>query len=133
MIHSDVTIRYSAATNAVDVSGSAVALEELGNALLQDDTEVATSQGSDPSPYSAYLSGVRLRLLQDGMVLVAVDEDQGVLTFTGSQESMTVLADNIRGLGREGVAGEHLHIEHYEGHFYLAESPISLVVSRDDG
>ncbi|MFJ2263503.1 hypothetical protein ACIOKD_35265 [Streptomyces sp. NPDC087844] len=41
------------------------------------------------------------------MVLIAVDEDQNVLTFMGSEESMTVLAENIRDLGQEGDPGEH--------------------------
>ncbi|MBQ0850687.1 hypothetical protein J8N05_21220 [Streptomyces sp. BH-SS-21] len=132
MISIDATIRYSAATNEVDIAGSAAALEELGNALLQDGAEVVMSVGSDPSPYTSYLSGIRIELREDRMVLMAVDEGQKMLTFTGSEESMTVLADNIRDLGREGDPGEHQHIEHHEGHYYLAESPVSLVVSRKD-
>ncbi|MGN9822076.1 Imm32 family immunity protein [Streptomyces sp. SD11] len=130
MTFTDATIRYAAATSEVDIAGSAAALEELGNALLQDGAEVVTSVGSDPSPYTSYLSGIRVELREDRVVLMTVDEGQKVLTFTGSEESMTVLADNIRGLGREGDPGEHQHIEHHEGHCYLAESPVSLVVSR---
>ena len=132
MIQSHLVVRCSAETGEVEVAGTVDALEEWANALTRDDVEISTSQGKDPSPYSRYLAGIRVRSTAQGLVKMSVDADRQVLAFTGSRQSMKVLAENIRGLCREGVSGEHLHIEYFPDHFYLAESRISLVVARAD-
>lgn len=67
-----------------------------------------------------------------GLVKMSVDAERQALSFMGSGQSMKVLAENIRGLCREGVSGEHLHIEHFPDHFYLAESRISLTTDGPD-
>lgn len=116
----------------MEVSGTVDALEEWANALTRDDVEISTSPGDGPSPYSRYLAGIRVRSTAHGLVKMSVDAERQALSFTGSGQSMKVLSENIRGLCREGVSGEHLHIEHFPDHFYLAESRISLVVARTD-
>ncbi len=60
-------------------------------------------------------------------MLIAVDERKEALTFTGSAEFMNILAENISGFAQEGVPGDHLHVEYYEDHDYLAASKASLV------
>ncbi|MDX3667605.1 Imm32 family immunity protein [Streptomyces europaeiscabiei] len=129
---SQLVVRCSAEPGEVEVSGSVNSLGEWANALTRDDVEISTSPGDDPSPYPRCLTGIRVRSTAPGLVKMSVDVDRQALTFTGSGESMKVLAENILGLCREGVPGDHLHIEYFPDHFYLAESRISLVVERAD-
>jgi hypothetical protein len=132
VIQSDLTVRRSAEPGEVEISGTVAALEEWAAALTRDGVEITTGTGDDPAPYAAYLTAIRVRSTADGLVEVSVDEQRQALTVEGSGESMSVLADNIRGLCREGVPGEHMHIEYFPDHFYLAESPVSLVIARVD-
>lgn len=132
MIQSDLIVRSAAEPGEVEVSGTVAALETWADALTRDDAEITTGPGADPAPYARHLAGIRTRSTASGPVELSVDEDRRMLTLTGSGESMAVLAENIRGLCREGVPGEHLHIEYFPDHFYLAESRISLVVARVD-
>ena len=132
MIQIHLIVRCATEPGEVEVSGTVETLGEWANALTRGDVEISTSTGGDPSPYSHYLAGICVRWTAPGLVQMSVDTERQALSFTGSGQSMKVLAENIRGLCREGVPGEHLHIEYFPDHFYLAESQISLVVARAD-
>lgn len=132
MTQSHLVVRCSVESGEVEVAGTVDALEEWASALTWDDVEISTSLGDDPSPYSLYLVGICVRSTAHGLVKMSVDADRQALVFAGSRQSMNVLAENIRGLCREGVLGEHLHIEYFPDHLYLEESRISLVVAPLD-
>ncbi|KAB1987461.1 Imm32 family immunity protein [Streptomyces triticiradicis] len=130
MTQSNLRIRYSGESSEVEISGSVNDLEELANVFTRGGILILPPHGDDPFPYSDYLSGLRVQQVQRDRVTISVDEQQRLLDFTGSRESVAVLAGNLRDLCREGGPGEHLHVEYFPDHFYLAESPVSLVFSR---
>jgi hypothetical protein len=132
VIQSDLIVRATEDAGEVEISGTVDTLLAWADALTRDDAEITTGRGADPSPYARHLAGVRVRTTPHGLVEISFDEEAQALTFTGSRESMEVLVQNIRGLCQEGVPGEHLHIEYFPDHFYLAESRIALVVARVD-
>ncbi|MET7633068.1 hypothetical protein [Streptomyces sp. NPDC005078] len=132
MIESNLTIRHSRSFGEVEISGPVVDLEELANALGCDGGPIGARAADDPNWYFGYLLGVQIRWVANGRVDISIDELRRILEFTGSEDSMAILAGNIRDLCREGVPGEHMHVEYFPDHFYLAESGISLIFSRID-
>lgn len=127
---SDLLVRYSSKLGEVDVSGRTRDLEELAGVLVTGSGLLATPIEGDPSPYEVFLSSIMMRSAREGPIVLSVDEGKGILDIFGSPNFLRLLAENIQDLCRHGVSGEHLHIEYFPGHFYLAESQISLVVHR---
>jgi hypothetical protein len=119
---------YSANLIEVDVAGRACDLEELAGILAVGSGSPATFSGADPSPYQGFLPGIVVRSVPESRVVLSVDGGEGVLNIVGSSDFLCILAENLLDLCREGVRGEHLHIEYFPEHFYLAESRVSLVV-----
>lgn len=51
------------------------------------------------------------------------------LVVHGATQFLGVFAENVQGF-RDASPGEHQHIEWFEGHFYLSEGSIPLVLVR---
>lgn len=51
-----------------------------------------------------------------------------VLTITGAPEHLAVLADVVRDLAGDPDPDTHVHVEYFDGHYYLAESDVGLVL-----
>ena len=63
-----------------------------------------------------------------GKVVVGLDDDGQALHLTGAPEYLAVLAHVVRDLVTELDPDTHVHIEYFDGHYYLAESKIGIVL-----
>ena len=87
---------------------------------------------TSPAPYLGTAKSLKLRR-DAGNVCVSRDAD--VITITGSEEKLAILASNIERLAEQdsgSVSGNlktHLHIEYYPEHFYVRWDSIPLVLT----
>jgi hypothetical protein len=129
---SGLSVRYSGNLGEVNIAGHVRDLEEFVGVLVLGSGSLATSSEGDPSPYREFLSCIAVRSVLEGRIVLSVDEDEGVLKIAGSLKFLYILAENICELCRESVLGEHLHVDYFPEHFYLAESQVSLVIHLSD-
>jgi len=95
-----------------------------------------------PLPVPAKFDDRGLRYLQElvirvdsGLLRVSGTNDQ--LLITGSKEKLGLFSDNIDWLVESQATGiphkrDHLHIEFYPGHSFLAEDALPLILIRQD-
>ncbi|MFF2746985.1 hypothetical protein ACFVVA_15735 [Kitasatospora sp. NPDC058048] len=112
----------------VDLTASAEELNRLADAVAEGEGLLSSA----PSPDSDALAGVEVRKTAGPGVLVHLDSERQVLVISGDAAGRLVLADNLRGMASADDGG-HLHIEHFPGHFYLAEGSLPLVVNSPHG
>ncbi|MDX6253103.1 MAG: hypothetical protein QOF10_6463 [Kribbellaceae bacterium] len=125
----ELTVRYSVASNEVDVKATRQAFVEVANLLEAGGGQVLADGLADPLPYEVCLPLLVVRRLSGGGVVIRVSEGMGELIIEGGEDGLRVLAGNLRGLETEGADDEHLHTEYFPGHFYLAESSTPAVVA----
>ncbi|WP_410810101.1 hypothetical protein [Micromonospora sp. 067-2] len=63
-----------------------------------------------------------------GHVAIGVDDDCGHLTVRGGSESRSLFADLLRDVANMDDGG-HVHLEHFEGHYFLSPDSVPLVVN----
>jgi hypothetical protein len=125
--------RLRRTANELELSLSAEAARQLGTALRQSEADLVTLVEGPAAPYDEWLSRIIVHRTESGRVLMRVDEDASALVLQGEQRFLGTLAENIEGfVNDEPGSDDHLHIEHYEDHYYLAPSQVSLVVVADD-
>jgi hypothetical protein len=61
--------------------------------------------------------------------MISSSGDSESLDVRGGPEALALLADNIEGFASEGDVDDHLHVDHYPDHDYLAEGSGSVVVT----
>ncbi|WP_199744669.1 Imm32 family immunity protein [Actinomadura harenae] len=66
-----------------------------------------------------------------GKVGISSSGDGEVMEVQGGLDSLALLADNIEGFALEADQGDHLHVDHFPEHDYLAEGSDPLVVCID--
>ncbi|HEV3170740.1 MAG TPA: hypothetical protein VGZ32_10395 [Actinocrinis sp.] len=121
-------IGYAPPTHEAKIDMDRAAGRELADMIARGEGEMAGDQTADPAPYPQLLDAVRVATAP-GKVVLGLDADGRVLTFTGALEHLAVLASNVRNLANDPDLKPitHLHVDYYEDHYYLAESEISLV------
>jgi hypothetical protein len=71
-----------------------------------------------------------------GLVSIARADDE--IVISGSKEKLSILAQNIRSLADSERSGspnricDHVHLEYYPDHFFLAEGSLPVLVSRNE-
>ena len=121
--------RLRRTANELELALSAEAAHVLGSALRQPSAELATLAEGSPAPYAHWLSHILIRRLESGRVALSIDETASALVLEGERQYLDVLAKNIEEFINDATTpGDHLHIEYYDDHFYLAPSQISLTV-----
>jgi hypothetical protein len=106
---------------------------DLADLIARGEGEMAGDQTTDPAPYPQLLDEVRIAPAPsgpDGKVVLGISDDGKALTITGAREHLAVLADVVRDLADDPDLRPitHVHVDYYEGHYYLAESQVSLVL-----
>lgn len=125
--------RLRRTANELELALSAEAARQLGTALRQSEADLATVVEGPAAPYAEWLARIIVHRTERGRVLMRVDEDASALVLEGEERFLGTFTENIEGfLDDEPSADDHLHIEYYEDHYYLAPSQISLVVVADD-
>jgi hypothetical protein len=72
-----------------------------------------------------------LSIRRDDDCLVTVLHAPSALLVSGGDSLLKVLAEDIDGL-LSGPASEHLHIDYYPDHYYLAEGSEPILITRID-
>jgi hypothetical protein len=124
---------HSSGTGEVELSGTRAELAALAGLLDAGEGELALAAVDDPRPYDAAVE--RLVVKADEQALAKVDVGAGAaeLTFVGGLESLGLIGENLASFAAESTGGsDHLHLEHYEDHFYLASGSTPLVVALVD-
>jgi hypothetical protein len=96
---------------------------------------VADGEGllsSTASPGSSDLTGAEVKKTSGPRVLVRLDPERQILVISGDCAGRAVLADNLLSMA-SAEDGGHLHVDHFPGHFYLAEGSLPLVVNSPHG
>ncbi|WP_306370985.1 hypothetical protein [Nocardiopsis sp. CC223A] len=97
--------------------------------VLRGGGEGALAPVADPAPYDRAPARVDVRHRASGKVRVSVDG--GTLVIEGAPESLAVLAENVEVFADEAHPRHHLHVDHFPGHYYLAEGSAPVVVAFD--
>jgi hypothetical protein len=53
--------------------------------------------------------------------------EAGDLAISGDNSKRSVLSKNLRGFAEAGSEDEHLHVEYFPNHFYLAPESAPLI------
>ena len=120
---------------SVDLEGSAEALRTVSRAIRDPvgrQTIPLEIRSAPPDPYPDYIRSVTIERAE-GLVRISRAGDR--LTVAGAPELLAVLAQNIEFLANssdsEGSSsGRHVHIEYYEGHFFLHKESVRLIVTK---
>lgn len=133
-IGSEITGYYEEGQSIL-LQGSATALRDLGAKLVANEVialvHLHVPQAESAEPYDGFLSVLQV-VESEGPV--EVRQTGSTLTITGSKQNLAILSENILFLANhpETLNGmpNHLHIEHYPDHYYLAPSSLPLVISK---
>lgn len=117
-------------TGEMELSGTRSELLALGRGLRSGQGEFRIPKDSNPFPYDRSLSRIEFRQAS-GKVRISSSGDGETLEVQGRLESLALLADNIEGFALEADQDDHLHVDYFPEHDYLAEGSESLVVGID--
>ncbi|MFH9552008.1 hypothetical protein [Streptomyces sp. NPDC017435] len=115
-------------TGELELSGTRSELLALGRELRTGRGEFPLEKVSDPFPYSRSLSWMSVRR-GSGKIMISSSGDSESLDVQGGEEAFALLADNIEGFASEADGDDHLHVDYYPDHDYLAEGSGSVVVA----
>lgn len=85
---------------------------------------------SDSFPYSRSLLRIKVRQAS-GKVRISSSGGGASLDVEGRPESLSLVAENIEGFALEADQSDHLHVDYFPEHDYLAGGSGSLVVAID--
>jgi len=111
----------------IDLARNAKELDFLSKQLLIDNT-VVNLERHDTDSFAGYenLSSIRVKHLSNRPVKIDVEDDS--LVIEGSPDKLKVLSENLEKQGTE-LKNYHIHIEYFDGHFYLSSDSQPLVVN----
>lgn len=122
-------VLYSGKTGEVDIRATAAEFGQLSTKLLEDGASVACeTDGITPDPYPQLLESVLVKISPGQPVELRAVE--GRLVVSGDREKLSVLAENVANFGRDCLAGQHMHLEYYEGDDLFAESSFPTVLTH---
>ncbi len=122
-------VALSTKTGEVELVARSDEFNGLASALRAGEGSIALETATDVSPYDTSLGVVVVSTAWRDDVLIEVDRDSSQLLISGSVGKMDILADNVAEMSEAALA-EHLHIEHFPGHFYLNADSAPLVLRR---
>ena len=121
-------------TASLNLCGDVNGLKRLADTLVDIGklpAVIVLNRERNPSPYDGLLKEISIALKPNTLVYVGQEEERMVIS--GSQEYLSLLADDIRFLMENSTSSNsefyHIHIEYYPEHFYLEQESIPLVVS----
>ena len=117
---------YFKNTGEVELSGSVNELNDLSKQLQLVSAEITLKPRIENSLSSGkYLEGIRVKHLINHLVKISVNDN--FLLIEGSPEKLAVLSQNLE-TDENDLKDYHIHIEYFEGHFYLSPESIPLIV-----
>jgi hypothetical protein len=121
-------VRYSAqGAGEVDVSGTESDSLYFVSQLLQGKGNIAGNMDGSPAPYDKFLKSIVIKTVPGQRLAFTVTED-GDLLVAGEYTGLEAIAGNLKWfVEKERRQGDHLHVEYYPDHFFLAENSIPIV------
>jgi hypothetical protein len=121
-------VRLSPATGEIDVAMDSESARELVEALRAGRGTLRGDTTGNAAPFEGFLGRIVVRSGEPGKVRLAPDSPAGALIISGDRSRLNILADNVEALSRtSSSAGDHLHVEYFPDHFYLAENSAPVV------
>ena len=122
--HPRLRVRHSRG-EAVSLEGGAEALAAFARLVLAGGQlgGLRPAGTVSPAPYERFLDTIVVR---DAPGPLVISVDGAALVFCGESHARGILAYNARTIDE----GEHLHIEYYPEHPYLAASAEALVIDN---
>lgn len=121
-------VRLSPVTGEIDVAMDSEGARELVEALRAGQGTLHGNTTGNAAPFERFLGQIAVRSDEPGKVRLRPDSTAESLIITGDRSCLKILADNVETLSRtSSSAGDHLHIEYFPDHFYLAENTASVV------
>ncbi|MFK4598258.1 Imm32 family immunity protein [Streptomyces pristinaespiralis] len=117
-------------TRETELSGTRSELLALGQWLRSGQGEMSAATVANPYPYGRSLPRIGLRRA-DGKVRIAPSGDGESLEIQGGAQALALLADNVEGFALEADQDDHLHVDYFPDHDYLADGSDSLVIGMD--
>ncbi len=124
-----LTVRYT--TYEAEIRGDAAALEALAGLVRGGaPSRVALRSAAKAAPYEAVAAALVIAP-SEGPIVVSPNGDE--ISLRGGAKERGTLAGNVEAAYRiHGPAsGDHVHIEYYDDHPYLAAESMSLVIVLD--
>jgi hypothetical protein len=84
---------------------------------------------SKSAPYTRFISGLEVSLTSFQLVECRLISEKQLLV-SGDRERLSLLSKTVANFATDWREGEHLHIEHFDGHIYLSPNSISIVLSH---
>lgn len=121
-------IRYSAqGTGEVDVEGTESDYLDFVSQLLVGKGNIAGNMEGSPAPYDKFLKSIIIKTVPGQRLSFSVTEE-GDLLAAGESRGLEAIAGNLKWfVESERRKGDHLHVEYFPDHFFLAENSIPLV------
>jgi hypothetical protein len=120
-------VRVSEKTDEIELAGNAKELDWLSRQLLIDNNKITLEyKNLNPFPYSKNLESIQIKHIPNQNVKISVESNS--LLIQGSPEKLRILSENIE-TGEEKLENYHIHIEYFDGHFFLSKDSIPLVVN----
>jgi hypothetical protein len=117
-------------TREIEISGTRSDLLALGRNLRSGQGAFRMSKVSNPFLYGRSLSRIEFRQSSGKVKPYATKSDD--LEVQGGLEALALLADNIESFTLDADQDDHLHVDYFPEHNYLAEGSESLVVGIED-
>ena len=116
--------------SGLEIAGSRDALKQLASWIAAGGGSLSFDKPeTSPAPYERWLDRLAVTASQHSLVTIGIQDD--TVRVVGDQTGLATLAENIRIFaGDAGSPDDHLHIDYYPGHFFLAEESVPLVVAR---
>lgn len=118
-------------TRGIDLRGDEKSLRALGLRLrnIREGIELPlhVPLGESPAPYTSFATKLSIK---PSTGPVCVEREQDSIVLKGDGAKLEVLAQNFETAAGMSVRDDHLHIEFYPGHYFLAAESLPLVVFR---
>jgi hypothetical protein len=121
-------VLYSDTTPELELQASEQELYELSKALGGAPTVIkCETEGVTDDIYPKVLRSISVNALADQIVDIQVTEDES-LQISGEPARLSILAENVKNFAGDRPKGEHIHIDYYDDHPYLASTSIPIVI-----
>lgn len=125
-----MTLFYLLEPEEVAIEGSCADYLKLAE-IVKIGGRIEANTSANPFPYDSLLDAINVNIRSHSNVSVQVKMAE--LIIEGRAELLGVLSENISEYGVEAIkadASYHLHIEFFEGHYFLSEDSVPLILEH---
>jgi ubiquinone biosynthesis protein UbiJ len=121
-------ILYADNPQAIEIQASRDDLEQLFAVLVSGKGQIdCGGEALEIKPYSGQLRSLTVNTLQGAQATAAMKGDQ--LVIEGDMRALASIAQVVDNFKNQWSESEHLHLEYYDGHTFLSEKSIPLILT----